>query len=160
MILVYDDLCIRKESPGQFCVGKPHITYKEFYFQPFLSRNVSPVISQMTLSTIWQDIQNQVFLWINENTLIFPGRGITSIGRRLCRAPPETFDSTFGLRRFCKDKINAQLMHRTPELSKVYSFTSNELINSKPPCLRGTEDGMVYLNIRFAEYQNQGSTVA
>ena len=76
MVLVHNDLFVWGENPGQFHIGKPHITYKELYFQPFALRYSPPVISQMALHTIRKNIRNPVLFGIYEDTLIFFGKGI------------------------------------------------------------------------------------
>ena len=82
MILVHNNFCVR-EDYGKLHIGKPHITDKELDFQPFLSCNVSPVISQMALSAAWKYLNNLVIQIVGSEPTV---RVKTCLREKVCRS--------------------------------------------------------------------------
>ncbi len=60
----------------KFGVGAPHIADEELYLQAFFPGNVPPIISQMALGPIRENVEDPALFRINQNALIFTGRSI------------------------------------------------------------------------------------
>lgn len=60
----------------KFGVGAPHIADEELYLQAFVPGNVPPMISQMALGPIREDVEDPALFRIGQNALIFTGRSI------------------------------------------------------------------------------------
>ena len=76
MIFIHDDCSIWKEGLCKFGVGAPHIADEELYLQAFFPGNVPPIISQMALGPIRENVEDPALFRINQNALIFTGRSI------------------------------------------------------------------------------------
>ena len=57
-------------------IGAPHIADEELYLQAFFPGNVPPIISQMALGPIRENVEDPALFRINQNALIFTGRSI------------------------------------------------------------------------------------
>lgn len=76
MIFIHDDCSVWKEGLCKFGVGAPHIADEELYPQAFFPGNVPPIISQMALGPIRENVEDPALFRINQNALIFTGRSI------------------------------------------------------------------------------------
>ena len=76
MIFIHDDCSVWKEGLCKFGVGASHIADEELYLQAFFPGNVPPIISQMALGPIWENVEDPTLFRINQNALIFTGRSI------------------------------------------------------------------------------------
>lgn len=69
MIFIHDDCSVWKEGLCKFGVGAPHIADEELYLQAFFPGNVPPIISQMALGPIWENVEDPTLFRINQNAL-------------------------------------------------------------------------------------------
>ena len=76
MVFIHDDLCVWKERLSKLCIRPPHIADEKLNIQAFFPWNATPIIGQMALGTIWEDIKDSPLVRINQAALIFASGGI------------------------------------------------------------------------------------
>ena len=69
MIFIYADGCVWKEGLCKFGVGAPHIADEELYLQAFFPGNVPPIIIQMALGPIRENVEEPALFLIHKNVL-------------------------------------------------------------------------------------------
>lgn len=76
MVFIHDDLCVWKESLSKFCIRPPHIADEKLNIKAFFPWNATPIIGQVALGPVWEDIKDSPLVRINQDALIFASRGI------------------------------------------------------------------------------------
>lgn len=76
MVFIHDDLCAWKESLSKLCIRLPHIADEELNIQAFFPWNTTPIIGQVALGPVGENIKDSPLVRINQDALIFAGGGI------------------------------------------------------------------------------------
>ena len=71
-----NELCVWKEGLSKLCIKPPHIADEELNIQAFFPWNATPILSQVALGPVWEDIKDSPFVRLNQDTLIFAGGSI------------------------------------------------------------------------------------